>query len=153
MKKNVLLGVIFFSVLAIVSLYAAGIPKGLIDSKPDNAILLSLDEFFKNHPPKSPGLNRETIFTSPRSTVILVTAVKGTSVGAHFHSTADEIVLIKSGSGELLVNGKWIKVKAGDIHVNPRGNIHDTRALSEDLRFVSIFTPPQPQGGDANMIK
>jgi quercetin dioxygenase-like cupin family protein len=85
--------------------------------------------------------------------VTIRTAVKGTSVGAHYHSTADEIVYIVGGSGELLINGKWLAVKAGDLHVNPRGNVHDTRALAEDLRFISIFTPQLPAGGDANMIK
>jgi quercetin dioxygenase-like cupin family protein len=81
------------------------------------------------------------------------TAGKGTIVGNHFHATSDEIVIIVGGSGEMLINGVWTPVKAGDFHVNPRGVVHDTRALTEDLRFISIYTPQLPPGGDTNMVK
>jgi mannose-6-phosphate isomerase-like protein (cupin superfamily) len=81
------------------------------------------------------------------------TAGKGRVSGSHYHSTSDEIVFVVGGSGELLINGKWTPVKAGDIHVNPRGNIHDTRSPNEDLRYISIFAPQQPPGGDVNTVK
>jgi mannose-6-phosphate isomerase-like protein (cupin superfamily) len=153
MKKYV------FAVIMVIAGYAstlsaAEIPKGLIDSKPDMAVLVSLDSWYASHPsPGKPGIVSETVFASPRSMVMVRTAGKGTVAGAHFHATADEIVMVVGGSGELLINGVWTPVKAGDVHVNPRGVIHDTRALNEDLRFISIYTPQLPPGGDANMIK
>jgi mannose-6-phosphate isomerase-like protein (cupin superfamily) len=132
----------------------AEIPKGLVDSKPDQAILINLDEWYKTHPsPGKPGIVGETVFASPRSVVMIRTAGKGTAAGSHFHSTTDEIVLVIGGSGDLLINGKWTPVKAGDIHINPRGNVHDVRTPNEDLRFISFFTPPQPPGGDINAVK
>ena len=39
------------------------------------------------------------------------------------------------------------------IHVNPRGIVHDLRALNEDVQFISVFTPQLPPGGDTNMVK
>ena len=61
---------------------------------------------------------------------------------------------LMGGSGELLINGEWKQVKAGDVHVNPRGNVHATRVgADEDLQFVSIFTPALPVGGDANFLE
>jgi mannose-6-phosphate isomerase-like protein (cupin superfamily) len=153
MKKIVLLGFALFYLFTSAGL-AAEIPKGLIDSKPDQAILINLDEWYKTHPsPGKPGIVGETVFTSPRSVVMIRTAGKGTVVGTHFHSTTDEMVLVIGGSGELLINGKWTPVKAGDIHVLPRGNVHDTRSPpNEDLRFVSVFTPSLPPGADLNMV-
>ncbi len=152
MKKIVLLGfaVVFLFASAGV---AAEIPKGLVDSKPDQAILINLDEWYKAHPPPGkPGIVGETVFSSPRSMVMVRTAGKGTAVGSHFHSTTDEMVLVIGGSGELLINGKWTPVKAGDIHVLPRGNVHDARCPNEDLRFISVFTPALPPGADINMV-
>jgi mannose-6-phosphate isomerase-like protein (cupin superfamily) len=152
MKKIVLLGFALFYLFTSAGL-AAEIPKGLVDSKPDQAILINLDEWYKTHPsPGKPGIVGETVFTSPRSVVMIRTAGKGTAVGTHFHSTTDEIVLVIGGSGELLINGKWTPVKAGDIHVLPRGNVHDARSPNEDLRFVSVFTPSLPPGSDLNMV-
>jgi len=156
MKKHILIFFVF--VLTFVSSGFAGdieIPKGLLDSKPDTALLINLDDWYSKHQPSpgKPGIVSETVFTSPRSMVMIRTAGKGTSVGNHFHATSDEIVIIVGGSGELLINGKWMPVKAGDIHVNPRGIVHNTRALTEDLRFISIYTPQLPPGGDTNMVK
>lgn len=133
---------------------AAEMPKGLIDSKPEQSILINLDEWYKSHPsPGKPELVSETVFTSPRSAVMIRAAGKGRVSRNHYHTVADEIVWVVGGSGEMLINGKWTPVKSGDLHVNPRGNIHDTRSLNEDLRYISIFAPQQPPGGDINTVK
>lgn len=153
MKKLIILTSLI-AALCSTTVFSADTPKGLIDSKPDKALLFSLDAWYASHPsPNKPGIASDTVFASPRAMVTVRTAGKGTSVGAHYHSTADEIVLVVGGSGELLINGIWTPVKAGDLHVNPRGIIHDTRSPKEDLRFVSMFTPQLPAGGDANIIR
>jgi quercetin dioxygenase-like cupin family protein len=153
MKKLIVMTSLYIAFCAS-NVFSADIPKGLIDSKPDKAVLVNLDAWYAAHPsPNKPGIVSNTVFASPRSMVTIRTAGKGTSVGAHYHSTADEIVLVVGGSGELLINGIWTPVKTGDLHVNPRGVIHDTRSPKEDLRFISIFTPQLQAGGDANMIK
>ena len=133
---------------------AAQIPKGLVDSKPDQAILIDLDEWYKTHPaPGKPALVSETVFASPRSALMIRTGGKGRVTTSHYHTVADEIVLIVGGGGEMLINGKWTPVKAGDLHVNPRGIIHNSRNPNEDSRFISIFTPQQPPGSDLNAVK
>jgi quercetin dioxygenase-like cupin family protein len=58
--------------------------------------------------------------------------------------------VVTGGRGELFVNGVWVPVETGDLHVCPRGIVHDTRALEEHLHFLSIFTPHLPPGGDIN---
>jgi quercetin dioxygenase-like cupin family protein len=153
MKKSILLclGLIVFLATGV---FALDIPKGLIDSKPDQAILINLDEWYAKNPVlDKKGLIAATVAASPRSMVTIRTGVKGWSAGAHYHATADEIVIVVGGSGEILVNGKWMPVKKGDVHVNPRGIVHDTRAVSENLQFISIFTPQLAAGGDANYVK
>ncbi len=45
------------------------------------------------------------------------------------------------------INGKWVPVKAGDLHVCPRGVAHATRTLpGKELLTFNMFTPPQPKG-------
>ena len=68
--------------------------------------------------------------TIARGTQVMVrTAVKGTQIGSHFHTVSDEVVIVVGGRGELPINGEWKPVKQGDVHVCPRGIVHDTRAL------------------------
>ncbi len=130
-----------------------GIPKGLIDSKPEIALLLGLADYYGARTLPEGGLDSEMVFESPRAQLMVRTCVKGSTIGTHFHSVTDEIVVVVGGSGELLINGEWRPVKRGDVHVCPRGIIHDTRALQENLQFLSIFAPHLPPGGDINWVK
>lgn len=129
------------------------IPKGLIDSHPALAVLFDLGGYYAARALPATGLDSEVVFASPRVQLMIRTAVKGSVAGAHFHSTADEIMVITGGSGEILVNGAWRPVKRGDVHVCPRGVAHASRALEENLQYLSIFTPHLPPGGDANWVE
>lgn len=147
--------------LAMVMVFVLLVPIGfangadLVDSTPDYSRLIDLGDWYAAQPaPTKPGITGETVFSSPREAIMLRTAAKGTSVNSHYHNVADEVVYVVSGCGEILVNGEWKVVKAGDLHVNPRGVVHATRVLgNEDLRFISFFAPPQPAGGDVTFIK
>jgi quercetin dioxygenase-like cupin family protein len=128
------------------------IPKGLIDSTPAVALLLDLGVHHAGRTLPEKGVDSQVVFEGPRSQVMVRTAVKGTIIGGHFHSVTDEIIVVTGGSGEILVNGEWHPVKRGDLHVCPRGIVHDTRALEENLQYLSIFTPHLPPGSDINWI-
>ncbi len=132
--------------------YTPGSLKGLIDSTPDVAILVNLAEHYAQRKLPATGVDSQVVYDCPRTQVMVRTAVKGTAIGTHFHSVTDEIVIVVGGKGEIMVNGEWKPVKAGDIHVCPRGIIHDTRALDEDLQYLSIFTPHLPAGTDINWL-
>ena len=128
------------------------IPKGLIDSTPAISTLLRLASYYAERKLPEKGLDSEIVFDCPRMQLMVRTAVRGTVIGNHFHSVCDEIVAVVGGNGEILVNGVWHPVQAGDVHVCPRGIVHDTRALSENLQYLSVFTPHLPPGGDLNFV-
>jgi quercetin dioxygenase-like cupin family protein len=132
--------------------YTPGMLKGLIDSTPDIASLINLGEFYAQRKLPATGVDSQVVYDCPRTQLMVRTAVKGTTIGTHFHTVSDEIVIAVGGRGEILVNGEWKPVKAGDVHVCPRGIVHDTRALDEDLQYLSIFTPHLPAGTDINWL-
>jgi quercetin dioxygenase-like cupin family protein len=132
---------------------ALPIPKGLLDSTPTVSVLVRLADHYAQRRLPATGVDSDPAFESPRSQVLVRTAVRGTLIGPHFHSVCDEIVVVTGGNGELLINGEWRAVRAGDVHVCPRGVVHDTRALSENLQYLSIFTPHLPPGGDLNFVE
>jgi quercetin dioxygenase-like cupin family protein len=127
--------------------------KGLVDSTPNVAVLLNLADFYSKRQLPEKGVDSEIVYDCPRTQIMIRTAVKGTHIGGHFHTVSDEIVIVVGGSGEILVNGEWKAVKQGDVHICPRGIVHDTRALHENLQYISIFTPHLPPGTDINWIK
>jgi quercetin dioxygenase-like cupin family protein len=127
--------------------------KGLVDSTPNASILLNLAAYYGGRTLPEKGVDSEVVYDCPRTQLMVRTAVKGTQIGHHFHTVSDEIVVVVGGEGEILVNGEWKKVAAGDVHVCPRGIVHDTRATGENLQYLSIFTPHLPPGTDINWVK
>jgi len=121
----------------------------LVDAGLEKGVVVDLDAWFAAHPLKAGAPSRsDTVFKSPRTEVVLTTN-RGPLIGIHHHKSADEITHILEGRGEIYVDGDWIPVRAGDLHVNPRGVLHATRvAGEEDMRVVTIFTPPQADGND-----
>ncbi len=127
--------------------------KKTIDSTPPESIVVNLDEFYAQHPLK-PGepTRADKVFSSPRCVVNLVSN-KGPLIGRHIHASADEIVFVYKGTGEMYINGKWIPVKAGDLHVCPSGIAHATRVVGGGtMEVISIFAPPQAGGNDRIML-
>ncbi len=127
---------------------AAPTAKYLIDATPGEGVLINLDEWFVNHPMKEGEVGRsDNVFSSPRSAVFIGSSKDPKGIGRHIHVTVDEIVFVYKGEGEMYVNGKWVPIKSGDLHVCPRGVAHATRALpGKELLIFNIFTPPQPKG-------
>jgi mannose-6-phosphate isomerase-like protein (cupin superfamily) len=122
--------------------------KYLIDSTPGEDVLISLDQWFSTHPIKEGQLSRsDNVFSSPRSALFIGSNKDTKGIGRHMHVTVDELVFIYKGEGEMYINGKWVPVKAGDLHVCPRGVAHATRALpGKELLSFNMFSPPQPKG-------
>ena len=136
------------------SVFAAPTAKYLIDATPGENVLISLDEWFSTHPIKEGATSRsDNVFSSPRSAVFVGSNKDLKGIGRHMHVTVDEIVFVYKGEGEMYINGKWIPVKAGDLHVCPRGVVHATRAVpGKQLLSFNIFTPPQPKGAHDRMM-
>ncbi|HYB21233.1 MAG TPA: cupin domain-containing protein [Thermodesulfobacteriota bacterium] len=126
--------------------FAAPTAKYLIDSTPGEDVLINLDEWFPAHPVKDGESRSDMIFQSARTTVFIGSNKDPKGIGRHLHVTVDEIVYIYKGEGEMFINGKWVPVKAGDLHVCPRGVAHATRALpGKELLSFNMFAPPQPK--------
>src|ERR1039458_2287306 len=106
--------------------------KGLVDSTPNVALLIHLHDYYSQRALPEKGVDSEVAYECPRTQMMIRTAVKGTTVGTHFHTVCDEYVIVVGGKGEIMVKGEQKEVKAGDVHVCPRGIIHDTRALRSE---------------------
>ncbi len=132
---------------------SVSIPKGLVDSKPDVALLVNLGDYYAARARPAAGLDSDLVFDSPRDQLMIRTLVKGAAIGAHFHSVTDELVIVVGGRGEMLINAEWRPVERGSVHACPRGIIHDTRALGENLQYLSVFAPHLPPGGDLNFVR
>jgi len=70
----------------------------------------------------------------------LVDIPPGTTIGAHRHAATDEeIYVVISGTGTMLIDGAEQAVASGDVIVNPPGGLHALRNTgAEAIRLVVI---------------
>jgi quercetin dioxygenase-like cupin family protein len=118
-----------------------------VDTKYSGPFNVNLAKWFADHPVE-PGkmIRLEPIFQTPRVVVAsLAAAGKGQLLDLHYHKYADELMFVVQGQCEEYVDGKWVVLKAGDMHYNPRGVIHAGRVVGDEpFQAIGIFTPPPP---------
>lgn len=152
MKRLLILVIAGLFVVSIAAPVAAGSKvigdARSVDTKYPAPFNVNLEKWFAEHPVESGKMLRmEPIFQTPR-VIVLAAANKGQLIDLHYHTAADEIVVAIKGQCEQYVDGKWVLMKPGDIHYNPRGVVHGTRLVgNEPFYALSIFTPP-PGGND-----
>ena len=78
--------------------------KGLIDSTPNVAVLISLADRYAQRVLPEKGVDSDLAYECPRTQLMVRTAVKGTTIGTHFHTVCDEYVIVVGGRGEIPVN-------------------------------------------------
>jgi len=94
----------------------------LLDTQYKKGYNFNLDEWYAAHP-FEPGqtMRIDAAMGTLRSQLMIA---QRPSLPVHYHGSADEIIYIYKGVGELYINGEWVKVYPGEIHFNPRGYIH-----------------------------
>lgn len=63
----------------------------------------------------------------------------GTTIGLHTHVDNEELYVFLEGSGTMTIEGEAVKVKAGDIHLNPPFGTHSLVNDSQaDIRLIVL---------------
>lgn len=78
-------------------------------------------------------------------TITRVTVAPGATQDRHAHDGAEQVWLVESGSGELLLaDGGSEPLSAGDVVRTPPGGVHGLNNTgTTDLIYTSVTTPPQ----------
>jgi quercetin dioxygenase-like cupin family protein len=117
-------------------------------------ILTHVDDILNANPLKADEkIQMINLAQDDTTTLVLIRFAEGAEVKPHFHKTHDEIVYVIKGSGQMLVNDKWIDVKPGSVHFNPMNKVHSTRNTGkEPLVVMSIYTPSMKEP-DRNFVQ
>jgi quercetin dioxygenase-like cupin family protein len=118
----------------------------MVDTQFKTNVLIPLEEWYPAHPILAGQTMRLDLpMGTMRNQMVIASKPQ---LGPHYHGSADEIIYVYRGEGEELINGKWLKLKAGDIHFCPRGFIHAIRPVSDDFKIFAVFTPAPANGAD-----
>jgi len=70
----------------------------------------------------------------------------GLSLPAHAHDDSDEILLIRSGHGTMMIGGERIEVRGGMVVLIPAGTEHSFVADGDEpVRAVQVYAGPGPE--------
>jgi quercetin dioxygenase-like cupin family protein len=117
-------------------------------------LVAHVDDILQANPLKA-GEKVQMINIAQDDTVSLfvVRLVEGSVVKRHFHKTHDETIYVAKGTGQLLVDDKWVELNPGSLHFNPMGKVHSTRNTgNESLVFITVFTPAMKET-DRNFVE
>ena len=117
-------------------------------------ILTQVDDILNANPLKpDEKIQMINIAQDDTVTFLLIRFTEGAEVKPHFHKAHAETVYVIKGSGQMLINDKWIDVKPGTVHFNPMNKVHSTRNTGKDpLVIFSIFTPSMKEV-DRNFVE
>jgi len=106
-------------------------------------VITHIDEILKENPLKA-GAKVQMIPIAQDDTISLfvVRYIEGFILKPHYHKTHDETICVIKGTGQMLVNDKWVDIKPGSLHFNPIGKVHSIKHTGDEpLVFIPIFTP------------
>jgi quercetin dioxygenase-like cupin family protein len=89
-------------------------------------------------------MGKATLFESPRILVGLNCFEPGQEHALHAHAGLDKVYQVISGSGEFLLEGRTIPMKAGVMLVAPEGIHHGIRNTGRERLVVLAILAPGP---------
>jgi len=106
-------------------------------------ILTNIDEILQANPlPVGEKIHLITIVQDDTITLAVVRILELGEIKPHFHKKHNESVYVVRGSGQMLIKGKWVEVKPGTIHFNPKTKVHSIKNTGcKELVVIAIFTP------------
>ncbi len=117
-------------------------------------LITHIDEILQANPMKV-GEKVQMIPVAQDDTIALfvVRVIEGFAIKSHFHKTHDETDYVIKGTGQMLINDKWVDIKPGSLHFNPMGKVHTERSTgNEPLVFIEILTPGMKER-DINFVE
>jgi quercetin dioxygenase-like cupin family protein len=90
-------------------------------------------------------MGKATIFESPRLLVGLNAFEPGQQHALHAHAGQDKVYYVLEGSGRFLLDGRELKMKAGDLLIAPEGVPHGVHNTGSARLLVLAVLAPAPR--------
>jgi quercetin dioxygenase-like cupin family protein len=130
-------------VVLMVSLFVLQATPSTSNAADPSQVLANIDDILKANPLK-PDQKSQSIPIAQDDTIsfVVLRLTPGVVLKPHYHKTHNEAVYVVKGSGQMLIDGKWVDFKAGSLHFNPMNKIHSVKITGDEPTVaVSIFTP------------
>ena len=87
---------------------------------------------------------RRVLYTGQHLQLVLMALKPGEDIGEEVHADRDQFFRVEKGRGEALIDGKCMKVKAGDAILVPAGARHNVRNTgAKSMKLYTLYGPPE----------
>ena len=97
---------------------------------------------------------RRVLYTGKHVQLVVMSIRKGGEIGEEVHTDRDQFFRVEKGRGEVVIDEKRTKIRAGDGIVVPAGARHNViNTGSKRLRLYTIYGPPEHKDGVVQKTK
>ena len=97
---------------------------------------------------------RKVLVTNSLSQLVVMSIPKGQDIGEEIHEETDQLLFVIDGEAEVVIDGEISKAEEEDVIIIPKGARHNIKNYGdEDLKVLSIYTPPNHPDGTIHVTK
>lgn len=96
---------------------------------------------------------RRVLATWRRMQAVAMSLRPGEDIGAETHRKVEQTFIVISGSGTAVIDGRHVKIEAGDVFAACRGQRHNVKAGKGGLKLFTLYSPPNHLDGRIHMTK
>lgn len=98
---------------------------------------------------------RHVLYTSQHTQLVVMSLKPGEDIGQEVHDSIDQFLRVESGEGQLLIDGEYHAITAGDAFIVPAGAQHNVINTSQQnpLKLYTLYSPPHHADGTVHATK
>jgi mannose-6-phosphate isomerase-like protein (cupin superfamily) len=97
---------------------------------------------------------RRVLYTGSQMQLVLMALKAGEEIGEEVHEDRDQFFRIEKGKGEVWIDRKVTKIKAGMAIIVPAGARHNLKNTGEkSLKLYTIYAPPEHLDGTVHKTR
>lgn len=97
---------------------------------------------------------RHVLETGDWAQVVLMSIPAGGEIGEEVHEATDQVLYLVEGNGKAVIDGDEQPFDEGDLILVKEGTKHNfINTGDEDLKIITIYSPPHHPGGTIHKTK
>jgi len=103
---------------------------------------------------KSNEYFRQVLATGGKVQIVIMSIPVGTEIGSETHPDNDQTLMLISGTGQVVLDGKADDFETGDIVLVPAGTEHNFITKGDTpMKIVTTYSPPHHPDGTIHKTK
>jgi mannose-6-phosphate isomerase-like protein (cupin superfamily) len=97
---------------------------------------------------------RKVLYTGAKTQLVVMSIPPGGEIGEETHDCVEQVLYVKSGQGEAILDGERSPLAKGDALVVLPGTRHNVRNVGDvPLKIATVYAPPNHIDGRVHAAK